>query len=64
MAISALGPPVDIPWKPPAVSPDMMITTFGNKAFPFAFRSSLAISAYEPPLDSLPEASIKNGSPT
>ena len=55
MAISTLGLPVDIPWKLLAVSPDMMDTKFGNKAFPFAFRSSLAISAYEPPLDSLPE---------
>ncbi len=45
--------PVDIPWKLIATSPDMMDTTFGNKRFPYKWRSSLAISAYEPPLDDM-----------
>ncbi|MFE9690624.1 hypothetical protein [Micromonospora sp. NPDC005806] len=48
MAYQDMALPLDIPWKLVAVSPDMMDTTFGNKAYPFAFRSSLAISAYEP----------------
>ncbi|MDP9373955.1 MAG: hypothetical protein M3Q65_16160 [Chloroflexota bacterium] len=51
----ALNLPIDIPWKLIAVSPDMMDTTFCNKRFPFAWRSSLAISAYEPKLEDLPE---------
>ncbi|MFG3604430.1 hypothetical protein [Micromonospora chersina] len=54
MSRRVLDLPIDIPWKLIAVSPDMMDTTFGNKAFPFAFRSSLAISAFEPALDDLP----------
>ena len=45
--------PVDIPWKLIATSPDMMDTTFGKKRFPYKWRSSLAISAYEPPLDDM-----------
>ncbi|SCF24596.1 hypothetical protein GA0074695_4737 [Micromonospora viridifaciens] len=38
----------------------MMDTTFGNKAFPLAFRSSLAISAFEPAVDELPPPGIDN----
>lgn len=49
-----LNLPVDIPWKLITASPDMMDTTFGNKRFPFKWRSSLAISAFEPNLADLP----------
>lgn len=55
MAISGLGLPIDVQWRLIAVSPDMMDTTFCNRAFPYAWRSSLAISVYEPTEDELPE---------
>ncbi len=45
---------VYIPWKIIAASPDMMDITFNNRRFPFTWRSSLAISVYEPPQDELP----------
>lgn len=48
MAYQDLALPIDIPWRLVAVSPDMIDTNFGDKVFPFAFRSSLAISAYAP----------------
>jgi hypothetical protein len=48
MASSMLNLPIDIPWKLIAASSDMMDTKFCSKAFPFQWRSSLAISAYEP----------------
>jgi hypothetical protein len=51
----ALNHPLDIPWMLIAASPDMMATQYCNKRFPFAWRSSLAISAFEPELDDLPE---------
>src|SRR5699024_6704987 len=54
MAQPILNLPTNIPWKQIAVSPDMMDTKFCNKKFPFAWRSSLAISAYEPKPDELP----------
>jgi hypothetical protein len=47
--------PVNVPWKLIAASPDMMDTTFGNKRFPFAWRSSLAIYAYEPKPEDMPD---------
>lgn len=40
--------PQETSWKLLSVSPDMMDTKFGNKTFPFRWRSSLAISASEP----------------
>src|SRR4051794_26625823 len=55
MAISGLGLPIDVQWRLIPVSPDMMDTTFCNKAFPYAWRSSLAISVYEPTEDEMPE---------
>lgn len=55
MSRRILDLPIDIPWKLIAVSPDMMDTTFGNKAFPFAFRSSVALSAFEPRVEDLPD---------
>ena len=59
MATQLLNLPINIPWKQVAVSPDMMDTNFGNKRFPFAWRSSLAISAYEPKPEELPEELCK-----
>lgn len=55
MATCALDLPVNIPWKLIAASPDMMDTRFCNKLFPFAWRSSLALSVYEPSIEDLPE---------
>ena len=55
MSTQLLNLPINIPWKQIAVSPDMMDTKFCNKKFPFAWRSSLAISAYEPKPEDLPE---------
>jgi hypothetical protein len=52
---SLLDLPKEIAWKIMSVSPDMMDTQFCNKLFPFAWRSSLAISAFEPTLEELPE---------
>jgi len=54
MATQSLNLPVAIPWLQIAVSPDMMDEQFCNKRFPFSWRSSMAISIYEPPLDELP----------
>jgi hypothetical protein len=53
MATQSLNLPVAIPWLQIAVSPDMMDEQFCNKRFPFSWRSSMAISIYEPPLDEL-----------
>lgn len=47
--------PQEITWKLLAVSPDMMDTRFCNKRFPFRWRSSLAISAFEHKPEDLPE---------
>lgn len=47
--------PKSIPWRQIAVSPDMMDKTFCSKSFPFTFRSSMAISVYEPLFEDLPE---------
>ena len=55
MATQSLNLPVAIPWLQIAVSRDMMDEQFCNKRFPFSWRSSMAISIYEPPLDELPE---------
>lgn len=43
-----------VPWKIVAASPDMMDITYNNRRFPFAWRSSLAISVYEPSTAELP----------
>lgn len=48
MATQLLNLPVNIPWKLVAVSPDMIDTRAFNKRFPYEWRSSLAISVYEP----------------
>ena len=47
--------PIEPSWKLLAVSPDMMDTKFCNKKFPFRWRSSLAISAFEPKAEDLPD---------
>ncbi len=49
--MSQLTLPQETSWKLLSVSPDMMDTRFGNKTFPFRWRSSLAISAFEPDPD-------------
>jgi hypothetical protein len=49
-----LGLPLDIPWRLIAASPDMMDEKFCNKTFPFAWRSSLAISVFQPAVEDLP----------
>jgi hypothetical protein len=54
MATFAPTLPIDVPWKLVAADPDMMDTEFGIKKFPFSWRSSLAISAFEPDLEELP----------
>ena len=55
MATGLLNLPINVPWKLIAVSEDMMDKQFCDKEFPFAWRSSLAISVYEPPPEELPE---------
>jgi len=45
---------IGIPWKVIAASPDMMDVTYNNRRFPYAWRSSLAISIFEPPATELP----------
>lgn len=47
--------PINIPWDLIAVSPGRMDTQFCNKHFPFEWQSSLAILAFEPRLEDLPE---------
>lgn len=46
--------PQEPTWKLLAVSPDMMDTSFCNKRFPFRWRSSLAVSAFEPQVENVP----------
>lgn len=55
MAELTLTLPQETTWKLLAVSPDMMDTQFCNKRFPFRWRSSLAISAFEPRPEDLSE---------
>lgn len=59
MGTSLLTLPVNIPWKLVAVSPDMMDTSFCDNRFPLVWRSSLAISAYEPKLEELPDVACQ-----
>ncbi|MFA5299319.1 MAG: hypothetical protein WC389_14105 [Lutibacter sp.] len=49
-----LPQPQDIPWQPLCVSQDMMDPVFCNHKFPIAWRSSLAIAAYETDPTTLP----------
>jgi hypothetical protein len=55
MPESTLTLPQETTWKLLAVSPDMMDTQFCNKRFPFRWRSSLAVSAFEPKPEGLSE---------
>jgi hypothetical protein len=55
MSESTLTLPQETTWKLLAVSPDMMDTQFCNKRFPFRWRSSLAVSAFEPKPEALPK---------
>src|SRR5262249_44604670 len=52
---SILSMPIDIPWTLIAVSPDMMDVTFRDKVYPFDWRSSLAMSVFEPKPEDLPD---------
>jgi hypothetical protein len=56
MPTRALDLPTNTPWKLIAASPDMMDTVFCSKLFPLAWRSALALSVYEPPVEDLPES--------
>ena len=56
MPTRALDLPANIPWKLIAASPDMMDTVFCSKLFPLAWRSALALSVHEPPVEDLPES--------
>ncbi len=47
-----------IPWKVLSASPDMMDAVAGFGSFPTVWRSSLAIAAYEPPVDEEIEARL------
>jgi hypothetical protein len=49
-----LAEPVNIPWTLVDSSVDTMDTTYCNKKYPPPFRSSVALSVYEPPEDELP----------
>jgi hypothetical protein len=55
MSTKVLNLPINIPWKLIGVSQDMMDTQFCDKQFPIEWRSSLAISAFEPRAEDLPE---------
>ena len=55
MSRQLLDLPINIPWRQIAVSPDMVDEKFCNKNFPFVWRSSMAISIYEPKPEDLPE---------
>lgn len=50
-----LNLPVDVPWTLIDASQDMMDITFCNKKYPSPFKSSMAIFAYEPKSEELPE---------
>lgn len=50
-----LPQPEDIQWQPLCVSNDMMDPTWCNKKFPMPWKSSVAISAYEPKEEDLPD---------
>lgn len=55
MAQGLLNLPLNIPWTQIAVSPDMMDTQFCDKRFPFDWRSMIAISVFEPPVEETAE---------
>jgi plastocyanin len=55
MGTQLLNIPFNVRWDLIAVSQDMMDIQFCNKLFPFEWRSSLAISVFEPKAEDLPE---------
>lgn len=50
-----LNVPVNVPWKLIGVSEDMMDVDFCDNQFPLEWRSSLALSVFEPDAADLPE---------
>jgi hypothetical protein len=55
MANQLLNLPLNVPWMLVGVSQDMMDVDFCDKQFPFEWRSSLALSVFEPKAEDLPE---------
>jgi hypothetical protein len=53
--MGVLDLPVNVPWKLIGVSDDMMDVKFGNELFPYEWRSSMALSIFEPKKEDLPE---------
>jgi hypothetical protein len=51
MAIEVLSLPIDVPWKRLCVSTDMIDQQVCDRQFPFRWRSSVAVFAYEPPAE-------------
>ena len=54
MSVQALNLPVNVPWTLIGTSQDMMDTQFCDKQFPIEWRSSLAVSVFEPKAEDLP----------
>lgn len=55
MTSQILNLPINIPWCQIAVTDNMMDTRSGDRRFPPPWRSSIAISAYEPSVEDLPK---------
>lgn len=55
MATNLLNLPINIPWCQIAVTENMIDQRIGSDRFPLPWRSSMAISAYEPKSEDLPE---------
>jgi hypothetical protein len=51
MSIATFSLPIDIPWQRIAFSEDMMDEVACDRELPLRFRSSVAVFAYEPPVD-------------
>ncbi len=49
MAITALSLPIDVPWRRLCVSDDMIDRKVCDRKFPYRWRSSVAVFAYQPP---------------
>ena len=55
MSTQLLNLPINIPWCQIAVTEQMIDKGFGDRRFPTPWRSSMAISAFEPKTEDLPE---------
>ena len=55
MSSQSLNLPINIPWCQIAVTEQMMDKDHGGRQYPAPWRTSMAISAYEPATESLPE---------